>query len=161
MAILRPFAVSRTGNKAAVMRILYHAINGTGLGHLMRLSALAAAVRVQAPHVHQLIVTNASYSAHFKRMEVPVMVLPDRTGPPTEPNKRVRSVSGRFAANLLSHVVDEYNPRLVVFDTHVPMRMARKSMEEGRKTVLVFRACREEYLQRYLRGGFSVGEMSL
>ena len=41
------------------MRILYHAINGAGLGHLMRLSAIATAVRAQAPHVHQLIATNA------------------------------------------------------------------------------------------------------
>ena len=132
------------------MRILYHAINGAGLGHLMRLSAIATAVRAQAPHVHQLIATNASYSAHFKRLDVPVMVLPDRSGPPTEPDKRVRSVSGRFAGNLLNHVVDEYDPRLVVFDTHIPIRMAHKVRDEGRMSALVFRACREEFLQRYL-----------
>lgn len=151
-AILWPDPTAKNGGARIppeiTVRILYHAINGLGLGHMMRMSAVATAVRDRAPHVHQLIATNASFSAHFKRLDVPVIVLPDSSGPPTQPNRRVRSVSGRFASNLLNHVVDEYDPRLVVFDTHVPMRMARKVLEEGRQSALVLRACREDFLQR-------------
>jgi UDP-N-acetylglucosamine--N-acetylmuramyl-(pentapeptide) pyrophosphoryl-undecaprenol N-acetylglucosamine transferase len=136
------------------MRILYHAINGVGLGHLMRLSAVAAAVRTRAPHAHQLIATSANYPPHFRRLDVPVMIFPDHEGGPSlSLDRRARCVSTRFAAKLLNHLVDEYDPQLVVFDTHAPHRVVRKVVDDGRRAALVFRACREEFLLRHLRQG--------
>src|SRR5271167_1778582 len=106
------------------MRILYHAINGFGLGHLMRLSAIAVAVREKAPDVHQFIATSANYPTHLKRLNMPVMILPeDDAGPLLGPDRRSGSVSSSFAVRLLNGAIEEYDPRLVVFDTHAPWKL--------------------------------------
>jgi predicted glycosyltransferase len=137
------------------MRILYHAINGIGLGHLMRLSAIAAAVRHKAPHVHQFIATSATYPPHLRRLQMPVMILPgDDAGPFLGPDRRSRCVSARFSSRVLKHVIDEYDPRVVVFDTHAPWPLVQKVVEEGRHAVIVYRRCREEFLLKNLRDGF-------
>jgi predicted glycosyltransferase len=137
------------------MRILYHAIDGIGLGHLMRLSAIAAAVRRRAPDVHQLIVTSANYPPHFRSVKIPVLILPnDDTGPFIAPDRRVRSVTSRFESRLLGHAIDEYDPRAVVFDTHAPRWLVEKVAEDGRQAFLVYRACREEYVAKSLKDGF-------
>jgi len=137
------------------MRILYHAINGVGLGHLMRLSAIAVAVRDKAPEVHQFITTSANYPPHLSRLNMPVMILPGSdAGPFIAPDRRARSVSSEFAARILDHVIDEYNPHIVVFDTHAPWRLVKKVVDQGRRATLVYRNCREEYLLKNLRDGF-------
>jgi UDP-N-acetylglucosamine--N-acetylmuramyl-(pentapeptide) pyrophosphoryl-undecaprenol N-acetylglucosamine transferase len=137
------------------MRILYHAINGIGLGHLMRLSAIARAVQVQAAHVHQFIVTSANYPPHLRRLNMPVMILPDDdSGPLVAPDRRSRSVSREFSSRLLNHAIQEYDPRAVVFDTHAPWRLVKKVVDEGREPILVYRRCKEEFILKHLRDGF-------
>lgn len=136
------------------MRILFHAINGTGLGHLMRLSAVAEAVRERAPQAHQLIATNASYESHLRRLRIPAVVLPfDDAAPQLEPDRRRASVSAELGGRLLGHVVREYDPDVVVFDTHAPRRVVADARVDGRGTVLVLRRYRTELLAEHLRSG--------
>jgi predicted glycosyltransferase len=136
------------------VRILFHAINGTGLGHLMRLSAISEAVHARASDVHQLIATSANYEAHLRRLNVPAVVLPgDDSAPMVEPARRERSVSRELAARILLHVMREYDPDVVVFDTHAPRRLVREARRDGRETVLVLRRCRNELLAEHLASG--------
>ena len=137
------------------MRILYHAINGSGLGHLMRLSAIAVGVRRRAPHVHQFFVTGANYPAHFERLKMPVIVLPrDDSGPLIEVDRRTSTVSAEMNARMLRHVIREYNPALVVFDTHAPRRVVADTKSDGRHAVLVLRRCRPDTIHDNLTNGF-------
>jgi len=136
------------------VRIFYHAIDGTGLGHLMRLSAIAAAVRSQAPHVHQLIATNAVHDAHLGRLDIPFLVLPrDDSGPMLDLARKARTISTDLAGRMLLHAVREYDPDVVVFDTHAPPRVVAAARREGRETVLVLRRCRPKALGDFLAAG--------
>ena len=137
------------------MRILYYAINGSGIGHLMRLSAIAMTVRRQAPDVHQFLATSANYPAHLKRLKLPTLILPsDDSGSHSETDRRARTVSAQLTARILRHTIREYDPQVVVVDTHAPRRIVEDVRSEGRQAVLVFRRCREEYVAEYLRNGF-------
>ena len=136
------------------MRILYHAINGTGLGHLMRLSAIAESVQARKPEVHQLIATSANYEAHLRRLQVPVVVLPrDDSGAQVEPDTRIRTVTAELGGRLLHHLLREYDPDVVVFDTHAQRRLVLDAAHDGRQTVLVLRSCRPELLAGSLDSG--------
>jgi predicted glycosyltransferase len=136
------------------MRILYHAINGTGLGHLMRLSAIAESVHASKPDVHQLIATSANYEPHIRRLRVPVVVLPrDDSGAQVEPDKRIRTVTAELGGRLLRHLLREYDPDVVVFDTHAQRRLVLDAAHDGRQTVLVLRSCRPELLTDSLDSG--------
>jgi predicted glycosyltransferase len=136
------------------VRIFYHAINGSGLGHLMRLSAVAEAVSRSAPDVHQLIATSANYEAHLRRLNIPAVILPaDDSGPQTEPARRRRTVSAEFAGRILWHLVREYDPDVLVFDTHASSRIVLDAKNDGLKTVLVLRRCRPEILTEHLDRG--------
>jgi predicted glycosyltransferase len=134
------------------MRILYHAINGSGLGHLMRLSAIALAVRDRAPDTHQLVATSANHPAHLRRLGMPSIVLPsDDAGPLLEADRRARTISKDLAARILGDVVWEYDPGVVVFDTHAHRVLVDEVTREGRRAVLVFRHCREDYILKAAR----------
>lgn len=137
------------------MRILYHAINGSGLGHLMRLSAVALGVRRRAPHVHQFIVTGANYPAHLRRLNMPFIVLPgDDSGPLTDTDRRAGTLSAELNARILRHVIREYDPGVVVFDTHAPRRIVMDTRTDGRQSILVFRRCRPEHIREGLQNEF-------
>lgn len=136
------------------MRIFYHAIDGTGLGHLMRLSAIAVAVRREAPHVHQLIATNAIHEEHLGQLEIPFLTLPrDDSGPLLGLARQARTVSSDMAGRMLLHAVREYDPDVVVFDTHAPPRVVSEARREGRETILVLRRCRPKALEDSLDAG--------
>ncbi len=136
------------------MRILYHAINGIGLGHLMRLSAIACAVRSNSPDVHQLFASSANYPQHFRRMAIPVIVLPSSdAGSATDLDRRSRTISSRLSTQILDDVISDYDPQVVVFDTHVGPHLVRRTVNSGRQAVLVYRRCREQIILRHLREG--------
>ncbi len=136
------------------MRVLYHAINGSGLGHLTRLGAIAAAVQEAAPDVHQLVATSANYPHLLERLRTPYVVLPrDDSGPFLAADRRLRSVSGDVAGRILRETMRAYDPKVVVFDTHAPRGLVEECREHGRQAVLVLRQCRDAAMQRMLREG--------
>jgi predicted glycosyltransferase len=136
------------------MRILYHAINGSGLGHLTRLGAIAAAVRQEAPEVHQLVATSANYPHLLEQLSTPYIVLPrDATGPQLAADRRLRSVSADVAIRILRETVRAYDPKVVVFDTHAPRALVEECRDGGRHAVLVLRQCRDEAMERMLGDG--------
>jgi predicted glycosyltransferase len=136
------------------MRILYHAINGSGLGHLTRLSAIALAVQQEAPDVHQLMATSANYPPLLKRLRMPSIVLPhDDNGPLIGVDRRRRTVSAKVLRRILSETVRAYDPKVLVFDTHAPLDLVEETRQDGRRSVLVLRHCRDVVLAKMLRDG--------
>jgi predicted glycosyltransferase len=136
------------------MRILYHAINGSGLGHLTRLSAIALAVQQEAPDVHQLMATSENYPLLLKRLRMPSIVLPqDDNDPVLNLDRRLRMISAKLATRILSDTVRNYDPRILVFDTHAPRSLVEEAWSDGRQPVLVLPSCRDEVLAKLLREG--------
>jgi predicted glycosyltransferase len=129
------------------MRILYHAVNGTGLGHLMRTTAVAAHVRRLRGDSEQLILTNASFSAHARQSGIPTVNLPpDDDGPFAAFDRRLKTITREMAGRFTDAIAREYRPDAVVFDTHVDAELARR-LAAGRTSVLILREAREPYLQ--------------
>ncbi len=137
------------------MKILYHAINGTGLGHAVRLTAIATELASLEPDAHQLIVTNAQVSEPFRRSGLPYLILPAiRGGPGGRIDRRCATIPSRTGIRLLYHTITEYQPDAVVFDTHYSVRLVTRLREiAGLRLVLVLRSCRASYLQEQLNGG--------
>jgi predicted glycosyltransferase len=136
------------------MRILHYAINGTGLGHVARLANIASGVRALDPEVHQLVVTNSSYLDLLKRQGLPFAVIPSNDGEVLSGlDRRSRSVTRRTAYAMLYRLIGEYDPALVVFDTHAPPQLVRRLADEGRAMALVLRRVREAYLGALLADG--------
>jgi predicted glycosyltransferase len=127
------------------MRILYHAVNGTGLGHLMRTTAVAAHVRRLSPETEQLIVTNASFSAHARHAGIPTVNLPpDDSGPFAALDRRLKTVGHELSERMIEAIAREYAPDAVVFDTYADVMLVRR-LAAGRVSALIFRESREDY----------------
>jgi predicted glycosyltransferase len=136
------------------MRILYYAINGSGLGHLTRLSAIVLAVRQQVPDVHQLMVTSANYPPLLTRLRMPSIILPhDGETPLLAVDRRQRTVSAKLVRQILSDTVRAYDPKVLVFDTHAPWGLVDEARKDGRQPVLVLRHCRDEVIAKLLSDG--------
>lgn len=129
------------------MRILYHAVNGTGLGHLMRTTAVAAHVRRLSGDAEQLILTNASFSAHARHSGIPTVNLPpDDSGPFAAFDRRLTTITRELGDRFIDAIACEYRPDAVVFDTYVDAGLARR-LAAGRTSVLILRESREAHLQ--------------
>jgi UDP-N-acetylglucosamine--N-acetylmuramyl-(pentapeptide) pyrophosphoryl-undecaprenol N-acetylglucosamine transferase len=136
------------------MRILYYAVNGRGLGHLMRLSAIAHAAIDVAPMAHQLILTGSNYPDHFQRLNVSWLVLPlPSTLPDGYPGHRFRSVSNGFLQRIVSGVAEQYCPNVSVFDTYASAKLLRAVRQTGTRVALVFRECRDSYFNACYESG--------
>lgn len=136
------------------MRILYHAINGSGLGHLMRVSTIADAVRQLDGEVHQLVVTNAAHTDPVRSLGLPVLTLPDHEGSPyTGIDRRLHVVPRSTVEAILQDVITRYDAGTVVFDTHFPAQVAMAAAADGRALVLVLRRTRTDYLHHLLQDG--------
>lgn len=136
-------------------RIAYHAINGTGLGHVTRLCNVAAAVRERNPEAHQLFVTNASEPMPLIRAQIPFVQMPGSDRSTVGVTDRRRStLSNRLGIVLMCRVFEEYDPDVIVFDTHYPLRTLSRLAQHSRAAlVLILRACRVDYLRMQLERG--------
>jgi len=129
-------------------KIAYHAINQTGLGHAMRLLAVATAVRAAAPETHQLFATDAHIPDYLKQCGFPSVILPlDDTGPYAGFDRRARSVPKTAVRTMLYHVLKSYGPHATVFDTHFSGRLTERLAGEGMSVALVLRKARASYLE--------------
>lgn len=139
------------------MRIAYHAIDGTGLGHLHRLCNIASAVRRERPEVHQLLITTAQYTGYPRALALPLVCIP----PSKEElvlrfDRRYAGVSENFAVSMVESAITAYGPDAVVFDTYVSVELLRRLEALKCLRILVYRQCTEERVAwRLSRGYFS------
>lgn len=97
------------------MKVLFYAVNGLGLGHLVRLLAIARKLRLLAPRAELLFLTSSEadslvYREGFAALKVP--------------SKNIREESGlrkktfvRLIHTVVWNVVSSYSPDVLVVDT--------------------------------------------
>ncbi len=136
------------------MRILFHAINGSGLGHLMRMTTIAGTVRELDGEAHQLLVTNSTHLEPARALGLPVLALPEHEGSPyTGIDRRTHLLPRSTVTAMLRHAITDYDPQTVVLDTHFPASVVTAAAEDGRMLLLVLRRTRTDYLRQLLDGG--------
>lgn len=125
------------------MRIIYHAINGTGLGHLHRLTKLAVALRVANPAIHQVIVTNACDTSYPRSEGIPILSLPEaRDQTLLGSGIRSRSIDAHVLNQTIISFAISYAADVIVFDTYVNeafLVRLRESLLVNCRFVLVLR----------------------
>ncbi|MFH1850211.1 MAG: glycosyltransferase [archaeon] len=121
------------------MRVLFYAVNGMGLGHIMR--SLTVAKELDA---HTLFVTN-SVSAHIiEEHGFPYVRLPLDYNQYTKAPKA--SVSPDLASRFFNSIILDYSPDVIVYDTHYPSQSLEFSHRLGVKNVLILRRLADHFL---------------
>ena len=110
--------------------ILFYAINGIGLGHVVRLSCVARMVGIRHPAVRRFFYSNSPQAdAYFDCVGIKIR---DSLADPLS-LRRERIMTG------LSQAKAAIRPNVMVCDTHWPKAFIRESREQGVRTVLVLR----------------------
>jgi UDP-N-acetylglucosamine--N-acetylmuramyl-(pentapeptide) pyrophosphoryl-undecaprenol N-acetylglucosamine transferase len=96
--------------------ILFHAVNGIGLGHLSRLSAIALAVRDQDANFPLLFVVEGDSHGLLESTDLPFVAFPPDSRFEGDPNSWLRSIRGPLLGSIARSIVASTNPQLIVFD---------------------------------------------
>jgi radical SAM protein with 4Fe4S-binding SPASM domain len=136
------------------MRVAFHAINGIGLGHVVRVVSLATEMRALCPGVALLVLTNARDTSILSRAGLDYVQLPPRLGEPhADPDRVSTALPEPLEEAALAATLDAFEPDLVVFDTHAPMRVVAHVGSLGARSVLVLRELRPEALRAFAASG--------
>jgi radical SAM protein with 4Fe4S-binding SPASM domain len=136
------------------VRIAFHAINGVGLGHLVRVTSLAAEVRSLLPRASLLVLTNAADPSMLKQRGLDFIGFPPRlVEPHADPDRCRRALPLPLEHAALTAALSVFRPDLVVFDTHAPIALARHAAAIGARSVLVQRELRPDALRAFLSSG--------
>ena len=119
---------SATQEAPGTKRILFHAINGNGLGHIVRLSVIA---RTLQNHADMAFFSSCPFADQYWGGRI--FTVHDRLDERLELNPEQRN---RLFFHLALH---KFLPDVVVFDTHWPRSMIGKLRENNIRTVLVLR----------------------
>jgi len=130
------FAIHTTRTK----RILFHAINGNGLGHVVRLSVIASALQDRAE------IAFFSPCAFANRYwPGKIFGVSDRLDERFELTPEQRNVLALHLA------LKKFSPDVVVFDTHWPHSVIAQLRDDAIRTVLILRTLAIEKMERALR----------
>jgi len=128
-------------------RIVLHAINGVGLGHLVRARCLADELRALGAEI--LVVTNARDTTLLDGLDW--VALPPRLNEPhADPTRARTSLPEPHEEAAILAAIEAFSPHLVVFDTHAPMRVVSALRC---RSVLVFREQRPEPTAAFAASG--------
>lgn len=131
---------STVGRTLKPKRILFHAINGNGLGHVVRLSVIARSLQEQADIAFFSTCPFANQYWPGK-----IFTVHDRLDDRFELNSEQRNRLGFHLA------LNKFSPDVVVFDTHWPHSIIDQLRENNVRTVLVLRTMLVEEMERALR----------
>jgi len=136
------------------VRIAFHAINGVGLGHLVRATTLATEMRSLMPGIQILVLTNARDTTMLSKAKLDFVQLPPRLNEPhADPDRCLLALPEALEETALASALDAFEPDLVVFDTHAPMSLVRYTATIGARAVLVLRELRPEALRSFVASG--------
>jgi UDP-N-acetylglucosamine--N-acetylmuramyl-(pentapeptide) pyrophosphoryl-undecaprenol N-acetylglucosamine transferase len=131
-------------------RVVFHAINQIGLGHLSRLSAIALALRDRAPQVSTIILVDGSSHGLLEAVQLPyvgVSFSPTREGPgafPDEPRSLLRQ-------GFADHILSVLRPALLVFDSFPDPEFLRAARRRKISLALCLRKMRAPQFKRIHR----------
>ncbi len=133
------------------MRIVFHAINGVGLGHLVRTWCLAREVRAQHPGAAILFVTNTRDPQLLRDDGFDFVHLPPRLSEPhADPTRASTGLPDDLDSLAVLAALEVFRPDLVVFDTHAPPGLVEATTALGARAVLVLRELRPDVMDRWL-----------
>lgn len=135
------------------MRIALHAINGVGLGHLVRTWCVATALRSRHPDAAFLFVTNAADPTLLSDHGFDFVHLPPRAGEPhADPWRAWTGLPDELDTIAVLAALEAFGPDLVVFDTHAPAALVEAVTALGARTALILRELRPEVMAGFLAG---------
>ncbi len=131
-------------------RILFHAINGVGLGHQRRTALIAAAARRLGATV--FVVSEARRADALDELGLPSVRIPLLA---SVFDREIGPISRR----LFRESVEAFDPDLIVHDTHFLREVVRELAVSGRRQALVLRFTTAVTLKNLL-GGASAARMA-
>ena len=91
------------------MKIAFHAINGVGLGHVVRVLCLAKEIRELVPSARLLVVTNAGDTSLLEAARIDFVKLPPRlTEPHADPDRSRTALPEPFEEAVLVATFDAF-----------------------------------------------------
>lgn len=96
--------------------ILFHAINGIGLGHVSRLRAIAVAIRNLRPTLPLLFAIEGESHGLLESAALPYVTLPPASRFEGGDDAWARSIRGRLIGSMAAAIVEATNPQLIIFD---------------------------------------------
>lgn len=131
------------------MKILFHAINGVGLGHLNRSIIFAKTLKKLAPHIDIRIATETKFTkmlddSNFMYYKLPyshVDITKHSLGLIKNENKK----------NMVK-IINEFNPDIIIYDTYPFYEVLNDPCSIGRKNILVLRKLNNAFLKNMLTG---------
>ncbi len=135
------------------MRVLFHAVNGVGLGHLVRSACLAKEIRVLEPSARILVLTNARDVSLLEREGIDYVQVPPRLAEPhADPERALRGFPEDLDHAAALAVLETFRPDLAVFDTHAPVPVVRGAGDLGARRALILRELRPAAMRRFWDG---------
>ncbi len=126
--------------RRATKQILFHAINGNGLGHVVRLSVIARAMQ---NHAEIAFFSTCPFANQYWPGKI--FTVDDRLDDRFELSPEQRNLLGFHLA------LNKFLPDVVVFDTHWPQPIIEQLREKHLRTVLVLRTLANEKMEPALR----------
>src|SRR3989339_234815 len=119
------------------MKLLIHAINGVGLGHIVRTSHVADALKIIRPDIDVIFVTNSKYSSFLKK-KYKTYTLEKDTRAVVE-GKYSYDDYLRYNSMAISKIISHENPKGVLFDCELNKDLLMFCKNNSIKTVYVLR----------------------
>lgn len=139
------------------LRVAFHAINGVGLGHLVRAVAIAEEIRALVPDAELLVLTNAKDTSMLAAARLDHVRFPPRLDEPhADPERVHHALPPRLEEDAFFAALAAFAPDLVVFDTHPPLGVVTRLATIGARAVLVQRELRPEALRAFVASGAAI-----
>ncbi|HEY8186314.1 MAG TPA: glycosyltransferase [Pyrinomonadaceae bacterium] len=96
--------------------VLFHAVNGIGLGHVSRLTAIALALRERRPNLPLLFVVQGDSHGLLQSADLPYVAFPSASRFNGGEDSWLRSIRGRLLGSMAESIIVATNASLILFD---------------------------------------------
>lgn len=129
------------------MKILFHAIDGMGLGHINREVCIANAIKKIDKKAEIVFVTNNPFTFFLESNSIRYRRLP---GIWKGSRNDFRSMNNKTKENIeaIKNTIIEENPDATVYDTDFPEELLNDKCSRGIKNILIFRKCKEDVMAK-------------
>src|SRR5262249_31356292 len=137
-SIMAPMNKNNYYIDAAERRIMFHAVNSTGLGHLSRLIAIALAIRERAPYTNLLFTVDGASHGLLEAAKIPFIALPYLQDVHTLPMWSVEQ-KDQLVFSMANSITQIMCPELLIFDCFTNDVLLRVAQGKGIPLVICMR----------------------